>query len=112
MVGQPPLGGGLLGGGLLGGGALPPPCDPAGPPADANEVAISEASEPKLGPLKTTLKFLVVLLAEMRGYRTGREAERVFSPLNGNPRAFSSRPSTVSLSRFTPVMTKVPLIGL
>ena len=111
IVGQPPLGGGLLGGGLLGGGA-PPSKDPAGPPANANDVAINDPIEPKFGPLNTTLKFLAVRLAAMRGCRVGRALESVFSPLNGNPRAFSSSPNTVSLSRFAPTITKVPLTGL
>ncbi len=75
-------------------------------------MAISESSEAKFAPLNVTLNVFALLLPATLGCRLGRELDKVFSPLNGKPREFSSIPITVSMSRLTPIIRNVPLAPL
>ena len=51
----------------VGGGGGGASKEPDGPPPDAYDVAIADASDPKFGPLNATSKVLPVLLAATRG---------------------------------------------
>ena len=108
IVVQPPT---IVGdeGAEVGGGGGGASKEPDGPPPDAYDVAIVDASDPKFGPLNARSNVLPLRLAATRGCRLGRELDNVFSPLNGKPREFSSIPTTVSMSRFTPTINRVPL---
>ena len=84
--------------------------EPEGPPPDAYDVAIADASDPKLGPLNAKSNVLPLRLAATRGCLLFCALASVFSPLKGNPRRFSSIPITVSVPRLSsPTMSNVPL---
>ena len=104
MVVQPPTTVGVDGADVGGGGGGASN-EPEGPPPAAYDVAIADASDPKLGPLNARSNVLPLRLAATRGCRLGREADNVFSPLNGKPREFRlfGRQSEVAICSPRPV---------
>ena len=83
---------------------------PAGPPVPANEPAIRLPIDPN-PTLKVEFQFGEVMLAaypRVASRASLGTAAIVFSPLNGNPRVFSSSPSTLSLRRSRPTTPNVP----